>query len=160
MPKDRVLFVCTDGARSLIAGSILAKYGSDRFEPCCVATKPRATDHRTVQVLRQHEVDSAKVWLYPLASVRGEFAYVFVLDKAVKLPDWLGVGARDWEMPDPLAGDTLASFEQTRDLIEATLFDWLTQFEEQEETAGLPAHHLGARSPAPSACQGLPPRPA
>ena len=144
MATDRVLFVCTDGARAQMAAAILREHAADRFEACCAATKPKPVDQRTVNALRQHGIDAATVWLYPLPSVRGEFAYVFVLDPAAELPPGLAAEARDWEMPDPLAADTLAAFEQTRDLIEATLFDWLTQFEERDEGEGPPAHHLGA----------------
>jgi hypothetical protein len=61
--------------------------------------------------------------------MRGEFAYVFVLDPAIELPEHLAKQARGWEMRNPMTADTLAAFEPSRDLIEATLFEWLTQFE-------------------------------
>jgi protein-tyrosine-phosphatase len=136
----------TDGVRAQMAAAILREHASDRFEACCAATKPKVVDSRTVNALRQHGIDAASVCLYPLPSMRGE-SYVFFLDSAVQLPEHLAAQARDWEMPDPLAADTLAAFEQARDLIESTLFDWLTQFEERDEAEaeGPPAHHLGER---------------
>lgn len=49
-----------------------------------------------------------------------------LLAEAVELPEWLAAQARPWPFADPVAGNTLAAFEQARDLIEAALFDWLT----------------------------------
>lgn len=51
-------------------------------------------------------------------------------------------------MPDPVPGDTLAAFEEARDMIEATLFDWLMRFEERQEgePEGPSAHHLAVNT--------------
>lgn len=145
MPKDRVLFVCTDGARSLMAAAILAKYGSDWFEPCCAAANPGSLDSRVQRALQEHGVEWDRPWLQPLTNVRGAFRDIMVLDEAVVVPSHLTGRARDWDMPNPAEMGTPAAFEEARDLIEGLLFDWLTQFEEGDDPETvLPAHHLDA----------------
>ena len=144
MATDRILFVCTDGARSQMAAAILNEHASDRFLGSCAATNPKPVDPRTIQSLRQHGIDAGKVVPCPLPDVRGWYRFAISLDEAVPLPNWVGTRALAWPLPDPLATDSLAAFEQSRDLIEATLFDWLTKFEESEplDEPSVPRHHL------------------
>lgn len=146
MAKDRVLFVCTDGARSLMAGAILAKHGSDRFEPCCAAANPGSLDLAVKQVLQEHGVEWDNPWLQPLTNVRGTFREIMVLDDCVAVPSVLTGRVRDWDVPNPADAGTPAAFEEARDLIAGILFDWLTKFEEKAEgePEGPPAHHLRA----------------
>jgi protein-tyrosine-phosphatase len=79
MAKDRVLFVDTDGARSLIAAAILREHASDRFEAWCAAVEPRPVDSRVLDVLRQHGASTKRLFVLPLEDVVEEFRFVIVL---------------------------------------------------------------------------------
>ncbi|MFO0898002.1 MAG: hypothetical protein U0836_11320 [Pirellulales bacterium] len=152
MPRDRVLFVCTDGARSLMAAAILAKYGSDRFEPCCAAANPGGLDSRVKEALQEHGVEGDRPWLQPLTNMGGTFRDIMVLDESVSVPSNLAGRVRDWDVPNPVDVGTPAAFAEARDLIEGVLFDWLTRFAEQDmgEDQGPPAPHLASLNSRPN----------
>ncbi|MFO0898001.1 MAG: hypothetical protein U0836_11315 [Pirellulales bacterium] len=143
MEKDQVLFVCFNGACSLMAAVILHKYAGDRFQAFSAAQSIAYIDKRTIQSLRLRGLDRRDEQTEPLQWFAGPFDYVFSLDDAVKIPDWMQDHTRRWPIPDPSEVDTLAAFEQARDCIEAVVLDWLKQFEGR-----VPRDHL--RPPAMS----------
>ena len=146
MVKDRVLFVCTDGARSQMAAAILREHAADRFEVGFAATSAEAVSSLTREALRQHDlhgtdlrsmaVDDASTW---------PARYIVRLDEGAAAPKGAPAAqSLDWEFPDPAKTGGLAAYEEDCDQIEATIFDWLTKFEERDdaESESLRAHHL------------------
>lgn len=143
MAKERVLFVCNDGARSQMAAAILLKYADERFEVGCAAIAPAMMGPHMARALQEHGVEPLSVWLYPLTSMRGKFRYLIALDESIELPASLGGACRCWHVEDPSATASLKAFEEARDQLEGLIFDWLNRFEERfEPEQTVPPHHL------------------
>lgn len=158
---ETVLFVDTDGSRSLMAAAIVRAHASDRFEPVPWAAVPQPVDERVIAVLREHDVDPTGLPIRSLDSVpyRGQNyvirelsrKFAFSLDEAVEPERWMARQLSRWPISDPKAANTLAAFEVARDELEGLIFDWLNRFEEQfEPEQDVPPHHLAANVPKPA----------
>jgi len=158
---ETVLFVDTDGSRSLMAAAIVRAHAPDRFEAVPWAAKPQPVDERVLSVLREHEVDPTGLVVRSLDSVpyRGQKIvirelsrkYAFSLDEAVETEQWMARHLLSWPIPDPKATDTLEAFEQARDQLEGLIFDWLNKFEERfDSEPEVPPHHLTANLHRPA----------
>ena len=136
-----VLFLCTGNtARSILAESILHKNGAGRFGAYSAGSQPKGTVNPfALKVLRAHGYPTngfrSKSWdeyAWPGAP-QMDFVITVCDQAAESCPIFPGKAERvHWGFPDPAAAtrsdeETLASFEQVRDGLEAKLTEWLKQ---------------------------------
>jgi arsenate reductase len=136
--KQRVLFVCIhNSARSQMAEALLRHLAAERFEVESAGLEPGKLNPFAIKVMEEMNVNMsghyAKGVTETAASGRHFDFVIAVCDQeaAEKCPIFPGGGERlHWNFPDPsaLAGtdeEKLARTREIRDLIKATILDWL-----------------------------------
>jgi arsenate reductase len=126
--KKRVLFLCTgNSARSQMAEGMLRHMAGDRFEVFSAGTGPKGLHPRSVEVMRELEIDvsqqqSKDVRVY----ANDKFDYVItVCDRAKQhCPVFPGAEPIHWGFDDPAeapADRQLETFRRVRDEIRRRL---------------------------------------
>jgi arsenate reductase len=124
MPEKRVLFICTgNSARSQMAEALLRHLAGDRYEVLSAGTHPKGVHPRTIEVLKEIQIDASGQTSKDLEQFAGQrFDFVItVCDRAKQhCPVFPGVEPIHFSIDDPVDApeeQQLEVFRRVRDEI-------------------------------------------
>src|SRR4030095_16167284 len=116
--KKRVLFLCTgNSARSQMAEGLLRQMAGDRFEVFSAGTYPKGMHPRSVEVMKEIEIDISKQTSKDVSTfVKDKFEYVItVCDRAKQqCPVFPGAEPIHWGFDDPAEAPSTRQLEVFR----------------------------------------------
>jgi arsenate reductase (thioredoxin) len=131
--KQQVLFVCIENAcRSQMAEALTRLYADDLIEASSAGSRPSGqVNPLAIETMAELGYDLSRHQSKSLDEMRGrEFDYVITMGCGDECPFLPSRHHLDWDIPDPKGG-SLATFRDTRNLIESKIRDLIQRVREE-----------------------------